>query len=156
MKTIFAFSDLHNAVIPEWYRGVMEESDYIFFAGDGLNGLKTCFADKFSVFDKVIAVKGNCDVSTLPEEAIAEVENVKFLIVHGHRFHTPLDLVYRAKELGADCVIYGHTHSFSDETEQGVRLINDGSFSHSFTGDVGYVYMVVDGKNIFANFVKKV
>lgn len=78
----------------------------------------------------------------------------RFLIVHGHRFHDKLDLVYRAKEVGADCVCFGHTHSYSDETYDGVRLINDGSFSHSVTGDVGYVYIVVEGKNIFANFVK--
>lgn len=130
----------------------MEESDYIFFAGDGIFGVTRTLEN---VADKLYAVGGNCDNSLYPEELVIDVEKVRFLIVHGHRFHDKLDLVYRAKEVGADCVCFGHTHSYSDETYDGVRLINDGSFSHSVTGDVGYVYIVVEGKNIFANFVKR-
>ncbi len=151
MKTIFCFSDLHNAVISDWYHGVIDEADYVFFCGDGVfNASRTLQ----SAIDKLYAVRGNCDNSVYPEELVVDVEKVRFLIVHGHRFHDKLDLVYRAKEVGADCVVFGHTHSYFDETCDGVRLINDGSFSHSVTGDVGYVYIVVDGKNIFANFVK--
>lgn len=151
MKTVFCFSDLHNAAISSRDRSIMEESDYVFFCGDGIYGVNSAL---FEIPDKLYAVGGNCDNSFYPEELTVSVEKVKFLIVHGHRFHDKLDLVYRAKELGCDCVVYGHTHEYSDETYDGVRLINDGSFSHSVTGDVGYVYMVVYGKNIFANFVK--
>ena len=115
----------------------MEESDYIFFAGDGIFGVTRTLEN---VADKLYAVGGNCDNSLYPEELVVDVEKV--------------NLVYRAKEVGADCVCFGHTHSYSDETYDDVRLINDGSFSHSVTGDVGYVYIVVEGKNIFANFVK--
>ena len=99
----------------------MEESDYIFFAGDGIFGVTRTLEN---VADKLYAVGGNCDNSLYPEELVVDVEKVRFLIVHGHRFHDKLDLVYRAKEVGADCVCFGHTHSYSDETYDGVRLIN--------------------------------
>lgn len=89
----------------------MEESDYIFFAGDGIFGVTRTLEN---VADKLYAVGGNCDNSLYPEELVVDVEKVRFLIVHGHRFHDKLDLVYRAKEVGADCVCFGHTHSYSD------------------------------------------
>ena len=95
----------------------MEESDYIFFAGDGIFGVTRTLEN---VADKLYAVGGNCDNSLYPEELVVDVEKVRFLIVHGHRFHDKLDLVYRAKEVGADCVCFGHTHSYSDETYDGV------------------------------------
>lgn len=77
----------------------MEESDYIFFAGDGIFGVTRTLEN---VADKLYAVGGNCDNSLYPEELVIDVEKVRFLIVHGHRFHDKLDLVYRAKEVGAD------------------------------------------------------
>lgn len=72
----------------------MEESDYIFFAGDGIFGVTRTLEN---VADKLYAVGGNCDNSLYPEELVVDVEKVRFLIVHGHRFHDKLDLVYRAK-----------------------------------------------------------
>ena len=35
MKTIFAFSDIHEGTLPPRLLAVAEESDYVFFLGDG-------------------------------------------------------------------------------------------------------------------------
>ncbi len=151
MKSIIAFSDSHGAVIPQRVTDVLDESDFIFFTGDGLADIEYRLS---YLKDKLYAVRGNCDGVRAEDELVVEVERAKFLLVHGHRFHDPLDLVYRAKELGCDAVLFGHMHAFSDETYDGVRLINLGSLSSSRYGDLGYVYIAVNGKNIFANFVK--
>lgn len=58
----------------------MEESDYIFFAGDGIFGVTRTLEN---VADKLYAVGGNCDNSLYPEELVVDVEKVRFLIVHG-------------------------------------------------------------------------
>ena len=56
----------------------MEESDYIFFAGDGIFGVTRTLEN---VADKLYAVGGNCDNSLYPEELVVDVEKVRFLIV---------------------------------------------------------------------------
>lgn len=151
MKTIVAFSDSHEIEIPYRALSVMGESDFIFFAGDGLYGVRH---DLCNMADKLYAVRGNCDGVRGDDECVVSVEDVKFLIVHGNRCHGKTDLCYRAKELGCNAVIYGHTHIFDDDLSDGVRLINTGSLSRSPTFDVGYSYIVVNGKNIFVNFTK--
>lgn len=150
MKTITAFSDSHGAEIPARVISVMGESDFVFFAGDGLWRV---LRDLSFLGGKLRAVGGNCDM-TGDDEAVAEVESVRFLILHGNGYGTKEELADRARELGCDAVVYGHSHVFDDDFLHGVRLINAGCMSRSPTGDVGYVYMVVNGRDIFANFVK--
>ena len=61
-----------------------------------------------------IAVKGNLDQTTLPEEKILEINNLKIGLIHGHQFLS-LDeqiLKYKALEMGVDILIFGHTHRF--------------------------------------------
>ncbi|MEG2457207.1 MAG: YfcE family phosphodiesterase [Clostridia bacterium] len=152
MKTIFVFSDLHNVAVNNELTAIMCESDFVFFCGDGLNGLS--WLQKL-LGNKFYAVKGNCDYcGNFPESRLIKVEDITFLITHGHLFYDRLDLAYSALEQGASCVLYGHSHLFEDLTDNGVRLINVGSLSSSPLGFVGYTYIVVNGKNIFAKFVK--
>ena len=152
MTTIFAFSDSHGAGINAEYISLMGESDLIFYTGDGLANI---LSDERIPKDKLYAVKGNCDGRlNFDDEKIVQVEDVKFLITHGHIYSNNLDMVYSALEQKVDCVVFGHTHMFSDETCDGVRLINIGSTANSPLNHIGYTYIVVQGKNIFAKFVK--
>jgi Predicted phosphoesterase len=109
MTTIFAFSDSHNREIEPRLFSVMCESDFIFFLGDGLSGVVNKLGDKA---EKLRAVKGNCDGFYHPEERVVEVEDVRFLLVHGHRYHDKLDLLYAAKERVATAFYMG-TRTFS-------------------------------------------
>lgn len=152
MKTIIAFSDSHNVPIPLWLTALSAESDFIFFTGDGIFGVENAL---YPFKDKLFAVKGNCDGCNAERELVVSVENVKFLLLHGDAYRDKTNLSLRAREFGCDCVLYGHTHAFSDDSDGGVRLINLGSLAHSPTGDIGYVFIAVNGKNIFANFVKR-
>lgn len=152
MTTIFAFSDLHNMPLNANILNIMEESDYIFFCGDGLSGLSG-YRDMFG--DKFIAVKGNCDGSSdFSDERLIKIEDVTFLLTHGHKYCDKLDLLYHAFELKANCVLYGHTHMFDMDEDRGVKLINVGSLGSSRVQDIGYTYITVHNKNIFGKFVK--
>lgn len=77
MKTILAFSDSHGAPLPERLISVARESDYVFFLGDGLSGLR-----EIADLDNLYFVKGNCDSYPAPEERVLEVENVRVFLTH--------------------------------------------------------------------------
>ena len=80
---------------------------------------------------KIINVKGNCDFSVdIPSEKIEVIENKKFFITHGNRYDVKYDisrLRYRALEVGAEVVLYGHTHISKISFEDGIWFINPGS-----------------------------
>ena len=77
-------------------------------------------------------VRGNCDgFSNEVEEQVFELGGWRFFICHGHRYQvksTYQPVYYRGLELGADFVLFGHTHQAMYE-EGDVTLINPGSVS---------------------------
>lgn len=142
MTTITVFSDLHEKQIPPTLLAVAEESDRVFFLGDGAARL-----GELALHKGFAAVRGNCDSLPLPEETVTEAENVKILLTHGHAYGVKsglLALSYRARELGCPLVFYGHTH-FADVTEcDGVTLVNPGALSRPLSGTPTYAYAVVN------------
>ncbi|MGN0795925.1 MAG: YfcE family phosphodiesterase [Christensenellales bacterium] len=152
MKKIVVFSDSHNTPLSESFKQILNEADVIIFCGDGLSSL-TDYLDKPNFY----AVRGNCDGISSPDEIELDVEDVKIFITHGHRYSVKsslLNLEYRAKEINANLVFYGHTHIADETTYDGITLINPGSLSHSFMGESSYCYVVIDKKNIITKFVK--
>ena len=77
-------------------------------------------------------MRGNCDgFSNEAEEQVFELGGWRFFICHGHRYQvksTYQPVYYRGLELGADFVLFGHTHQAMYE-EGDVTLINPGSVS---------------------------
>lgn len=153
MKTIVVFSDSHGMPLPTKLNEVAREADFVFFLGDGLNGLGDML-----LHDGFHAVKGNCDAYCgFPDEELVQVENVKFLLTHGHEYrvkHDILPLLYRAQELGAQVALFGHTHFADEETEQGVLLLNPGAISSPMIGAPSYAYFVVNGNKFSYKIVK--
>lgn len=81
---------------------------------------------------EVISVRGNCDMLDVetPLERFFEIEGVRILAVHGHKYNVKYGherIYYRALELGANIVLYGHSHVVSIEKARGIYLINPGS-----------------------------
>ena len=153
MKTIVVFSDSHGFPLPTKLNEVAKEADFVFFLGDGLNGLGEMLLHK-----GFHAVRGNCDAYCgFFDEELVQVENVKFLLTHGHEYHVRTDrlsLLYRAQELGAQVALYGHTHFADEETEQGVLLLNPGAISSPMIGIPSYAYIVVSGNKFSYKIVK--
>lgn len=80
---------------------------------------------------EAIAVRGNCDQEGPAEETI-KAEGHKILLLHGHQYGVKRSLnslAYRAEEVGADIVVFGHTHIPEIEWVNGILIFNPGSAS---------------------------
>jgi hypothetical protein len=125
------FSDGHgqgqriNQVVQE-----LADLDYIIYAGDIVGDLEEV---KVSEDVKIIAVRGNCDYSIeYPEDQLAHIGNKKIFLTHGHNYmiNYGLDkLYYKAKEVEADIVVFGHSHRRYVVEEDGILFFNPGSIS---------------------------
>lgn len=77
------------------------------------------------------AVKGNCDFDQgLPNELVKDYQNVRIFITHGHLYNVKMSLLnlsFRAKELGANIVCFGHSHLAGVEKIDDIIYINPGS-----------------------------
>lgn len=106
----------------------LEGSDLIIHLGDNVQDIKEI---KKYYKGKIINVKGNCDFSVeVPSEKVEIIENKIFFITHGHRYDVKYDLSrlrYKALEVGAQVVVYGHTHISKISFEEGIWFINPGS-----------------------------
>lgn len=77
-------------------------------------------------------VKGNCDFADSPEEEIWEKEGYRFFITHGHRYQVKtslLSLKYRAQEVCANIVCFGHSHYPLCQKVGEILYINPGSIT---------------------------
>ena len=81
-----------------------------------------------------VSVRGNCDpFSDAPLSYTVNWHGKRILLLHGHSVTGRLSLVYAAKEANADAVLFGHSHTPSIETVDGVLLLNPGSLSRPRT-----------------------
>lgn len=107
---------------------------------------------------EVYSVRGNCDYgSNMPSEQIVEVEGKRIFITHGHNYGVKYSLnniYYRAKELNADIVLFGHTHEALVLEEDGILFMNPGSISLPRRGGRCIGYIEID-ENIDA-YLKKI
>ncbi len=85
----------------------------ILFAGDGVRDLKD-----LTLPCPLYAVRGNCDgmaamMSDYAEETLLKLGGVRILLMHGHTRgvkHSLTSAVARAQIVGADILVFGHTH----------------------------------------------
>ena len=73
-----------------------------------------------------------------------QAEGISVLCCHGHKYGVksgPKRLAARAKELGCEVALYGHTHRAKVEEIDGVLCVNPGA-AGSYT-EPSYCYLVV-------------
>lgn len=106
----------------------LKDCDMIIHLGDNVQDVKE-ISKYFK--GKVIGVCGNCDFTTsVPNDRIETIEGKKIFITHGHRYDVKYDILklkYKAQEIQADVVLYGHTHIARIDYEDGIWFINPGS-----------------------------
>ncbi len=150
-KTIVAFSDSHNNSLPQRLEDVIEESDYVFFLGDGSAALgNLVFHSGFH------GVSGNCDSTVLPEEEIVEIEGVRILLTHGDKYHVKRDLtnlLMRAKELECTVVFFGHTHFAEIDRVDNITFVCPGSIASPAGGKQSYCFATVTNGKFLAKIV---
>ncbi|SFG24338.1 hypothetical protein SAMN04487761_10929 [Lachnospiraceae bacterium C7] len=86
-----------------------------------------------------LSVPGNCDGYMPVEdcEKMVEISGKKFFLCHGHTRQVKLSylqLLYKAKEEGADVALFGHTHIPYQEEADGLILFNPGSIGSPHYG----------------------
>ena len=123
-----------------------ERPQRVFFLGDNYQDGQA-LADAYPEVP-VDRVLGNCDFCAGPDELLVEVEGVRFLLTHGHRYYVKSRtdrIVDAAKEKGAAVVCFGHTHEALNMPERGVWLLNPGT-AGGIRSRPGYgVILVNDG-----------
>ena len=76
------------------------------------------------------SVAGNCDWSQYPNTLILPFGDLKIFVTHGHLYNvkmTELNLLYKAEEVGANIVCFGHTHVAGVEEIKNIITLNPGS-----------------------------
>lgn len=123
---IVVISDTHgetNSI--DQVRHAVGPVDAVFHCGDSeLDTQHESLQDAF-------VVGGNCDWdSSYSDEVFTEVNGVKVLMTHGHLWQvksTLMPLSTRAQELGANVVLFGHTHLLGAEFIGNTLFVNPGS-----------------------------
>ena len=146
MKKLLIISDSHgNRKGVENLLPLIAENDYVIHLGDGAGDM---WEVRAQYPEKVYAYAGNCDFfSPLPDEEELEIEYVKILCCHGHKYRVKSDLdtlAREAKKRGCDIVLYGHTHQALITEIDGVTLINPGTLRRSVGEGGSYCYLVIN------------
>ena len=131
-RKILVISDTHGLVLP------LKE---IFNHHSDITAIFHCGDSELMNFDpilkKVHVVRGNCDYDrTLPNELLIKIGQHKIYITHGHMHgvKSSLDqLQMRAKEMGAEIALYGHSHVARADVADGILLVNPGSLAYPRT-----------------------
>lgn len=130
---IVVVSDTHGR-IDEFVNKLnsMEKPQFIIHLGD-----YTEDGEKIRVIANVdtIIVKGNGDYlnSTCKEEEVLDIGGKRFFITHGHKYGVKYgltNLMYRGEEVGADIILFGHTHVPLIVKESDIMIMNPGSVSY--------------------------
>lgn len=156
--TLLVFSDSHGRLAPMEKVRAAVKPDAVLFLGDGLHEFERLSeTDPGSTL--YLAVRGNCDLfaSDIPTERLFEWEGIRILMLHGHtRYvkHGTEALLAYGREVGADLILYGHTHraecrylSFEDAS---LYLVNPGSIGASYE-EAGYACIEIKNKQILVN-----
>jgi hypothetical protein len=122
-------SDTHGDVtLAEEAIRQMGSIDLMLHAGDTYADMVK-LSKKFDI--EMIGVRGNIGrVDEGPAELVLELNGHRIFLVHGHHYdvkHSLMRLYYRAKEIEADIVVYGHTHLAMTAVEDGILFVNPGS-----------------------------
>ena len=98
-------------------------------------------------------IYGNSDfmIGDVPAEKLLEFGGKKLFLTHGHRYSVKWDydkLHNKAKELGADLLLFGHTHVPEIVEGGSYLLVNPGSISDPRDdSDESYAIIeIIDGK----------
>ena len=132
MKAL-VLSDSHGAT--RTLQALMErleregKPDALLYCGDGLSDIMPYRAWCPAFY----AVRGNCDFTAPPDvagELTARIGGVEVLLAHGNGYHVKRSLEtlnWRARELDARVVCFGHTHQPVVEWHHGVLMLNPGA-----------------------------
>lgn len=136
---ILVLSDVHSMISYAERIIEQEKPDEVFFCGDGLRDMQE--SAKFYPSIRFHFVAGNCDFLSAQAEQMITLEGKSIFLTHGHRYNVKLEyrlgyltLRERAKALGADIVLFGHTHEADTCYRDGLVMMNPGAVNNGRYG----------------------
>ena len=141
---IAVVSDTHGIVLPVAYSLQRNKVDIVLHLGDYASDAKKI--EQITGME-IYAVAGNCDENSkdVPEELVLEIRRKKFFLTHGNNYDVDngIDkIVEKAKEVGADYALFGHTHVHIRERVDGITVLNPGSTTLPRKGDTKGYYII--------------
>lgn len=133
-----------------------DEVDYMIHCGDSE------LPNTSPEISGFVTVRGNCDhKDQFPEEASVTACGRKLFVTHGHLYSvksTLMNLYYRAKEVQADIVCFGHSHLLGMECIDDILFLNPGSIRMP-RGRKDQTYIILelkqDGAEVFVYELNK-
>jgi putative phosphoesterase len=146
---ILVISDTHgNAERAFTAHTRSEPVDVIIHLGDGSADAELL---REALDVPVISIAGNCDPgSHAPREHVWLCEGKRILLTHGDAYHVKSGLarlLRRAQEVGADAVLFGHTHLSVSVNHSGLLLINPGTLAN-YSHNRSYCVLTVTQEGI--------
>ena len=156
---ILVFSDSHGSSAP--LRAALEahrDAEAAVFLGDGAAEAWDVLADYPHLARCILA--GNCDShialaargADLGEECVLDLGGKRFFCLHGHTRGVKMGMeraLYRASEVEADGILFGHTHIALNEyapdpacPSRRILLFNPGSVGRSLRHTYGVIHVV--------------
>ncbi len=146
-------SDNHgwDSILLELKRRYEGKVDVLIHCGDSELDAENPAVEGFAM------VRGNCDLEDkYPNDLLESAEDCRVFITHGHRYNVKMaltNLAMKAKEMGADFVFFGHSHTAGVEMVDGVLYLNPGSISlPRGRSEKTYAIVEVTKSNITARF----
>jgi hypothetical protein len=136
----------------------MGKADIIFHLGDFIR-------DSEYIRDfhqgRLYVVRGNCDIfvdSDISSNLMIDLEGKKIFATHGHRYKVKDGLnalYYKGLEIGADIVLFGHTHCSQIIRVDNMVMMNPGSVSRPRnTGNPTYGIIEIIKGNIKPDIIE--
>lgn len=139
MMRIAILSDTHDVMRPEILEGI-KGCDAILHAGDICSEE---VMDQLRALAPIYAVRGNNDFGwarSLSRTLSFQFEQLRFFMVHNSR-DVPFDLKL------TDVIIFGHTHRYYEDVEDGILWLNPGSAGWArYKNELSYVIMTIEEK----------
>lgn len=129
------------------------KADIVIHLGDCIDDIEVI---KAGFQGEVLGVVGNCDcTSRFPNNQVIDINRKKIFFTHGDLYgvkNSLSSILYKGEEVGADIILFGHTHISMMEEVNNIILMNPGSIPKpspwSVTGCVGLIDISDDGEII--------
>lgn len=135
--------DLRNAL--KVLEKIEDSITAVLFCGDHISDMRK-IAEQYKEI-MFFGVIGNCDhVSSGSTDKTVVLADKNIFLTHGHLYNvkgTIQNLCYKAMELSADIVVYGHTHSPYLLKQDNILYLNPGSITEPRSTDFP-TYGIID------------
>lgn len=156
MKKVLILSDSHGKNDIMEYVINKEKPDYIIHCGDHCLNNNDYLNRIFDIY-----VQGNNDYIG-EREILKNIEGLIFLVLHGDEFNVYSNelsgLIRYGKNVGADIILYGHSHVENYYKEDDIILINPGSITYprNKTNKKSYAIIHINNGKIIENNLNEI